>query len=119
MSETKSKSSSRKTSRTKRNTKNKKKSTKSTNKAKNNSSKKIIEDSISSLIDQFDNLFIDKETTFDKKKIKEFARNTLIIKDTEIDDEESASINYQNFIILLLKMCGLEIDLNDDDEKDI
>ena len=118
MSETKSKSSSRKTSRTKRNTKNKKKSTKSTNKAKNNSSKKIIEDSISSLIDQFDNLFIDKETTFDKKKIKEFARNTLIIKDTEIDDEESASINYQNFIILLLKMCGLEIDLNDDDEKD-
>ena len=118
MSETKSKSTSRNTSRAKRSVKNKKKSTKSSNKAKKSSSKKVIEDSISSLINQFDNLFIDKETTFDKKKIKEFARNTLIIKDAENDGDESASINYQNFIILLLKMCGLEIDLSDDGEKD-
>ena len=51
-----------------------------------------------------------------KKKIKEFARNNFIIKDEY--DEESSSINYQNFIILLLKMCGLEVDLNDDDEKE-
>ena len=76
----------------------------------------LKKNSISSLIGQFDKLFIDKETTFDKKKIKEFARNILISKDSE--DDESVSINYQNFIILLLKMCGLEIDLNDDEEKE-
>ena len=116
MSEIKSKSSSRNTSHTKRNTKNKKKSTKNSTKRQKSSSKKKIEESISSLIEQFDELFIDKETTFDKKKIKEFARNTLIMKEDE-DDDESISINYQNFIVLLLKMCGLEIDLTDDDEK--
>ena len=114
MSDIKTKTNSRNASHRKKSTKNKKKSTKSTKKAKS-SSKKPIEDSISSLIVQFDNLFIDKESSFDKKKIKEFARNTLIMKDSE--DEENSSINYQNFIILLLKMCGLEIDLNDDEEK--
>ena len=114
MSDIKTKTNSRNASHRKKSTKNKKKSTKSTKKAKS-SSKKQIEDSISSLIVQFDNLFIDKESSFDKKKIKEFARNTLIMKDSE--DEENSSINYQNFIILLLKMCGLEIDLNDDEEK--
>ena len=115
MSDIKTKSNSRKGSHSKKNQKNKKKSTKVSTKSKKSSSKKQIEDSISSLIDQFDNLFLDKETSFDKKKIKEFARNTLIIKDSEND--ESASINYQNLVILLLKMCGLEIDLNDDEEK--
>ena len=116
MSERKSKSNNRNNSRTKKNTKNKKKSTKGSTKKARPSSKKQLEDSVSSLINQFDNLFIDKETSFDKKKIKEFARNTLIIKDS-LNDEDSASINYQNFIIVLLKMCGLEIDLNDDEEK--
>ena len=116
MSEIKSKSNSRNTSHTKRSTKNKKKSTKNSTKRQKSSSKKKIEDSISSLIEQFDDLFIDKENSFDKKKIKEFARNTLITKEDE-EDDESISINYQNFIILLLKMCGLEIDLTDDDEK--
>ena len=116
MSEMKSKSNSRNNSRTKKNAKNKKKSTKGSTKKARPSSKKKLEDSISSLINQFDSLFIDKETSFDKKKIKEFARNTLIIKDS-LNDEDSASINYQNFIIVLLKMCGLEIDLNDDEEK--
>lgn len=116
MSEIKSKSNSRNTSHTKRSTKNKKKLTKNSTKRQKSSSKKKIEDSISSLIEQFDDLFIDKENSFDKKKIKEFARNTLITKEDE-EDDESISINYQNFIILLLKMCGLEIDLTDDDEK--
>ena len=116
MSEIKNKSKIRNSSRTKKSTKKKKKAGKTPNKKSKSSSKKQIEDSISSLIDQFDNLFIDKETTFDKKKIKEFARNILISKDSE--DDESVSINYQNFIILLLKMCGLEIDLNDDEEKE-
>lgn len=116
MSDIKTKSNSRNTSHTKKNTKNKKKSTKNSTKRQKSSSKKNIEDSISSLIEQFDDLFIDKETVFDKKKIKEFARNTLIMKDADNEDE-SVSINYQNFIILLLKMCGLEIDLADDDEK--
>ena len=115
MSEIKTKSKGRNTSHTKRSAKNKKKSTKTSTKRQKSSSKRQIEESISSILDQFDNLFIDKESTFDKKKIKEFARNALIIKDSE--DPESASINYQNFIILLLKMCGLEIDLNDEDEK--
>ena len=118
MSEMKSKSNSRNNSHTKKSVRNKKKSTKGSTKRTKPSSKNQVEESISSLITQFDNLFIDKETTFDKKKIKEFARNTLIIKDAENDGDESASINYQNFIILLLKMCGLEIDLSDDGEKD-
>ena len=116
MSEIKKKSNTRSSSRTKKSTKKKKKSSKTPNKKKISPSKRQIEDSITSLIDQFDNLFIDKDSTFDKKKIKEFGRNTLIIKDSE--DDDSVSINYQNFIIFLLKMCGLEIDLNDDDEKE-
>ena len=118
MSQIKTKSNSKNTSNTKKINKNKKKSTKDSTKNKKSSSKKQIEDSITSLISQFDNLFLDKDTTFDKKKIKEFARNSLIIKDSGDGDEECASINYQNFIILLLKMCGLEIDLNDDEEKE-
>ena len=116
MSEMKSKSNSRNNSHTKKSVRNKKKSTKGSTKRTKPSSKNQVEESISSLITQFDNLFIDKETSFDKKKIKEFARNTLIIKDSQ-NNEESASINYQNFIILLLKLCGLEIDLNADEEK--
>ena len=112
----KSKSNSRNNSHTKKSVRNKKKSTKGSTKRTKPSSKNQVEESISSLITQFDNLFIDKETSFDKKKIKEFARNTLIIKDSQ-NNEESASINYQNFIILLLKLCGLEIDLNADEEK--
>ena len=115
MSDIKTKSNSRKGSHAKKHLKNKKKSTKVSIKSKKSSSKKQVEDEIISLLGQFDNLFIDKETSFDKKKIKEFARNTLIIKSSE--EDESASINYQNLIILLLKMCGLEIDLNDDEEK--
>ena len=116
MSEIKTKSNKGKSSHPKKSVRNKKKSTKSPIKKSKTSSKKQIEESISSLIEQFDNLFIDKDASFDKKKIKEFARNNFIIKDEY--DEESSSINYQNFIILLLKMCGLEVDLNDDDEKE-
>ena len=116
MSEIKTKSNRRTSNNTKKNDRNKKKLAKSPITKTKSSSKKQIEDSISSLIEQFDNLFIDKEASFDKKKIKEFARNNLIIKDEY--DEESSSINYRNFIILLLKMCGLEVDLNDDEEKE-
>ena len=115
MSELKQKSTSRSQSRNKKNAKTKKHTSKSPNRQKR-SKDKSIENSISSLIDQFDSLFIDKDSAFDKKKIKEFARNSLIMKDG--DDEESSSINYRNFIIVLLKMCGLGIDLEDEDEKE-
>lgn len=115
MSELKQKSTSRNQSRNKKNAKTKKHTSKSPNRQKR-SKDKSIENSISSLIDQFDSLFIDKDSAFDKKKIKEFARNSLIMKDG--DDEESSSINYRNFIIVLLKMCGLGIDLEDEDEKE-
>ena len=115
MSELKQKSRSRSQSRDKKSSKNKKRAVKSSKNHKP-SKDKAIEDSISSLIDQFDSLFIDKDTNFDKKKIKEFARNTLIMKDN--DDEDSSSINYRNFIIVLLKMCGLGIDLDDEESKE-
>ena len=116
MSELKKKSSSRSPSRNKKGARNKSRPSKSTKRQKS-SKDKGVEDSISSLIDQFDSLFIDKDSSFDKKKIKEFARNSLIMKDTD-DDESSSSINYRNFIIVLLKMCGLGIDLDDEDEKE-
>ena len=111
----KQKSSSRNQSRSNKKAKNKKRSSKST-KHQGPSKENQVESSISSLIDQFDSLFIDKDSTFDKKKIKEFARNSLLMKDS--DSEDSSSINYRNFIIILLKMCGLGIDLNDEEEKD-
>ena len=116
MSEMKKKSSSRSPSRNKKGARNKSRPSKSTKRQKS-SKVKGVEDSISSLIDQFDSLFIDKDSAFDKKKIKEFARNSLIMKDTD-DDESSSSINYRNFMIVLLKMCGLGIDLDDEDEKE-
>ena len=116
MSELKQKSSSRSQSRANKNAKNKKRTSKSTKRQKT-SKDNGVEDSISSLINQFDSLFIDKDSAFDKKKIKEFARNTLIMKDADNDDSD-ASINYRNFIIVLLKMCGLGIDLEDEEEKD-
>ena len=100
----KQKSSSRNQSRSNKKAKNKKRSSKST-KHQGPSKENQVESSISSLIDQFDSLFIDKDSTFDKKKIKEFARNSLLMKDS--DSEDSSSINYRNFIIILLKMCGL------------
>ena len=115
MSELKQKSTSRSQSRDKKSSKNKKRTVKSTKNHKP-SNDKSIEDSISSLIDQFDSLFIEKDSNFDKKKIKEFARNTLIMKDK--NDEDSSSINYRNFIIVLLKMCGLGIDLDDEESKE-
>ena len=114
MSEFKQKSTSRSQSRERKSSKNKKR-VKSTKNHKP-SNDKSIEDSISSLIDQFDSLFIEKDSNFDKKKIKEFARNTLLMKDKE--DEDSSSINYRNFIIVLLKMCGLGIDLDDEESKE-
>ncbi len=77
---------------------------------------KGVEDFVSSLITQSDSFFTKKDHAFDKKKIKEFAINSLIMKDTE--EESSSSINYGNFMIFWLKMCGLEIDLNDEDEKE-
>ena len=75
---------------------------------------KIEEKSLSELITKFDQLFLDKENPTAKKNLKEFARNELVIKE---NDSEETSINYQNFIILLLKLCGMEIDLTDDDTK--
>ena len=116
MSEMKKKSTSRSPNRNKKGARNKSRPSKSTKRQKS-SKNKGVEDSISSLIDQFDSLFIDKDSAFDKKKIKEFARNSLIMKDTD-DDESSSSINYRNFMIVLLKMCGLGIDLDDEDEKE-
>ena len=114
MSELKQKKVSRSPSHGKKNAKGNRRPTK-TRKNEKSSKDKGIEDSISSLIDQFDSLFIEKDSAFDKKKIKEFARNSLIMKD---NDEDSSSINYRNFIILLLKMCGLGIDLEDEEEKE-
>ena len=116
MSELKKKSSSRSKSNNQKNAKNKKRSSKPKDNQRSSNSN-AIEESISSLIDQFDSLFIDKDSAFDKKKIKEFARNTLIMKDNE-DEESPSSINYRNFIIILLKMCGLGIELDDEDEKE-
>ena len=116
MSELKKKSSSRSKSNNQKNAKNKKRSSKPKDNQRSSNSN-AIEESISSLIDQFDSLFIDKDSAFDKKKIKEFARNTLIMKDNE-DEESPSSINYRNFIIILLKMCGLGIELDDEEEKE-
>ena len=87
MSELKQKSTSRSQSRDKKSSKNKKRTVKSTKNHKP-SKDKSIEDSISSLIDQFDSLFIEKDSNFDKKKIKEFARNTLIMKDKNVKGEK-------------------------------
>ena len=115
MSELKQRSASRSQSRDKKSSKNKKRNLKSTKNPKP-SNNKSIEDSISSLIEQFDSLFIEKDSNFDKKKIKEFARNTLIMKDN--NEEDSSSINYRNFIIVLLKMCGLGIDLENEESKE-
>ena len=115
MSELKQRSASRSQSRDKKSSKNKKRNLKSTKNPKP-SNNKSIEDSISSLIEQFDSLFIEKDSNLDKKKIKEFARNTLIMKDN--NEEDSSSINYRNFIIVLLKMCGLGIDLENEESKE-
>ena len=82
MSELKKKSSSRSKSNNQKNAKNKKRSSKPKDHQRSSNSN-AIEESISSLIGQFDSLFIDKESDFDKKKIKEFARNTLIMKDND------------------------------------
>ena len=65
MSELKQKSTSRSQSRDKKSSKNKKRTVKSTKNHKP-SNDKSIEDSISSLIDQFDSLFIEKDSNFDK-----------------------------------------------------
>ena len=65
MSEMKKKSSSRSPSRNKKGARNKSRPSKSTKRQKS-SKNKGIEDSISSLIDQFDSLFIDKDSSFDK-----------------------------------------------------
>ena len=115
MSELRKKSSSRSKSGNQKNAKNKKRSSKSKDRQKA-SKPNPIEESISSLIDQFDSLFIDKDSAFDKKRIKEFARNSLIMQDND-NVESPSSINYRNFIIILLKMCGLGIELGDEDEK--
>ena len=116
MSELRKKSSSRSKSGNQKNAKNKKRSSKSKERQKA-SKPNPIEESISSLIDQFDSLFIDKDSAFDKKRIKEFARNSLIMQDND-NVESPSSINYRNFIIILLKMCGLGIELGDEDEKE-
>ena len=115
MSELKKKSNSRSQSHTKKQAKNKKRPTKSAKPQKQKYDKNL-ENSISSLIEQFDTFFITENAAPDKKKLKEFARNSLILKDNS--DEDSSSINYRNFIIILLKMCGLSIDLDNDEEKD-
>ena len=115
MSQLRKKSTSRSQSQNKKEAKNKKRSTKSTKQQKPKHDK-TLESSLSSLIEQFDSLFIEKDAAPDKKKLKEFARSSLILK--EDNDEDTSSINYRNFIIVLLKMCGLNIDLENDEEKD-
>ena len=98
MSQLRKKSTSRSQSQNKKEAKNKKRSTKSTKQQKPKHDK-TLESSLSSLIEQFDSLFIEKDAAPDKKKLKEFARSSLILK--EDNDEDTSSINYRNPLLTI------------------
>ena len=86
----------------------KKKKTSSQNASRVKQNGKVIE----SLIRDFNLLFLDDDAKPTEKKLKDFSREDLI----NVSSNGESDINYKNFIIFLLKISGLEIDIDDSDE---
>ena len=110
-------SSSRSNSKTEKQLNNKKKFKKSTKKQKNitKNSQIEIEDvsEISNLINRFNSLFIEDKIKLTEKKLIEFSKTYLF---NASNNSEDNSLNYKSFIIFILKLCGLEIDIENKDE---
>ena len=95
----------------------KKKTKKSIKKKKNinNNTQIELEDisEISNLINKFNSLFIEDKIKLTEKKLIEFSKTYLF---NASNNSEDNSLNYKSFIIFILKLCGLEIDIENKDE---
>ena len=68
---------------------------------------------ISNLINRFNLLFLEDKAKLTEKKLIEFTKSYLFYIS---DDSNDNSLNYKTFIVFILKLCGLEIDIENKDE---
>ena len=68
---------------------------------------------ISNLINRFNLLFLEDKAKLTEKKLIEFTKSYLFYIS---DDSNDNSLNYKSFIVFILKLCGLEIDIENKDE---
>ena len=96
----------------------KKRKNKNSNKTKDNKKKLSQIDKeeiseISNLIDNFNALFLDEKTKPSERKLIEFTKKYFVDYSEENDDN---TLNYKLFIVFIVKLCGLEIEIEDKEE---
>ena len=68
---------------------------------------------ISDLIENFNLLFLEEKAKPSERKLIEFTKKYFIDYSEENDDN---SLNYKLFIVFIIKLCGLEIEIEDKNE---
>ena len=68
---------------------------------------------IQNLIEQFDSIFIEEQSKQTEKNIVNFTKLYLL---NNSDNPEEITLNYKSFMVFIIKLCGLQIDIEKDEE---